>query len=226
MASPTFDEAGYAILDAVVALDELATCVAEAERLFSGAARRAGVRGVLPQSIPIAAFVRSGLVKELVHPILGREPFVVRSILFDKTPDANWDVAWHQDATIAVARRIETPGFGPWSLKAGVVHVRPPAGVLEQMLTVRLHLDACGEDNGPLLVAPGSHRNGIELGQPDVEQFERMSVACTVNAGGVVLMRPLLFHASRKALQPAHRRVLHLEFAHCSLPAPLQWAAA
>jgi hypothetical protein len=65
--------------------------------------------------------------------------------------------AWHQDRAIAVRDRVDVPGFGPWSVKAGLVHVEPPVDILERMLAVRLHLDDCGEDNGPLRVLPGSH---------------------------------------------------------------------
>ena len=35
----------------------------------------------------------------------GFEP--VRSLLFDKTPEENWPVLWHQDLTIAVEEQIE-----------------------------------------------------------------------------------------------------------------------
>lgn len=103
---------------------------------------------------------RSPEVRALVEPLLGAGAFAVRGILFDKTPDANWKVAWHQDLTIAVRERREVEGFGPWSEKAGVVHVQPPAAVLEQMVTVRLSLGPCGPGNGPVCVIPGSHAHG------------------------------------------------------------------
>ena len=57
----------------------------------------------------------------------------VRSILFDKTQDANWPVIWHQDLTIEVDRVVDLPGYGPWSTKNGVIHVQPPVGLLEAM---------------------------------------------------------------------------------------------
>ncbi len=67
---------------------------------------------------------------------------------------------WHQDVTNAVQERIETEGYGPWSIKADVLHVQPPAEVLEHMISVRLHLDPCGEENGALRVLSGSHTSG------------------------------------------------------------------
>ena len=102
----------------------------------------------------------SPLILELVEPVLGPDFFPVRGLLFDKIPGANWKVPWHQDVTIAVRKRIEADGFGPWSMKADVLHVQPPAAILEHMLSVRLHLDNCGEENGALRIIPASHLRG------------------------------------------------------------------
>src|SRR5205807_4301579 len=82
----------------------------------------------------------------------------VRAIYFDKSPEANWLVSWHQDLTLALRARAEVPGFGPWSTKDGIPHVQPPVELLQQMLSVRLHLDDADESNGALRVLPGSHR--------------------------------------------------------------------
>ena len=78
-------------------------------------------------------------------------------IWFDKTPLANRRVTWHQDLTVAVAARRNVDGYGPWNDKDGVVHVQPPVRVLQQMLAVRVHLDDCDADNGPVRVLSGSH---------------------------------------------------------------------
>lgn len=163
-------------------------------------------------------------VRSLVEPVLGAKARVVRSLLFDKSPAANWKVPWHQDLTIAVKRRRDVGGFGPWSVKAGVPHVQPPVAILEKVVTVRLHLDDCGADNGPLRVLAGSHARGV-LDAARIA-FLRQSIpetTCTVAAGGVVLMRPLLLHASSPADRPGHRRVIHLEFAAEELPGGLEW---
>ena len=45
-------------------------------------------------------------------------------------------------------------------MKANVLRVQPPAEVLEHMVSMRLHLDNCGEENGALRVIPGSHLHG------------------------------------------------------------------
>ena len=162
-------------------------------------------------------------VRQLVVAVLGKECFAVRGILFNKTPDSNWKVVWHQDRTIAVRERKEVPQFGPWSIKGGVSHVQPPAPVMAGMLAIRLHLDESNEANGPLRVIPGSHRLGC-LSPSEIETWkEHQSVTCTVPKGGAILMRPLLVHASSCCLRPDQRRVIHLEFAAFDLPDGLEW---
>src|SRR5258708_167808 len=94
-----------------------------------------------------------------------------------KTADTNWAVAWHQDRTIAVRERREVAGFGPWSRKAGVAHVEPPFPVIAGMITLRVHLDDCDDDNAPLLVAPGSHRLGRVPAAQAGEIARRLGVA-------------------------------------------------
>jgi ectoine hydroxylase-related dioxygenase (phytanoyl-CoA dioxygenase family) len=147
----------------------------------------------------------------------------VRAILFDKNAAANWLVPWHQDLSIAVRERRDVPGFGPWSTKAGVVHVQPPIDVLNRMLTIRLHLDDCPETNGPLKVVPGTHRTMLTPDELAAVATNGPNVACVVRAGGAVLMRPLLVHASSPASELRHRRVVHIEYAAVSLPGGLCW---
>jgi ectoine hydroxylase-related dioxygenase (phytanoyl-CoA dioxygenase family) len=166
-------------------------------------------------------------VRSLVGSILGHGFFAVDGILFNKTPRANWKVTWHQDLSIAVRRRADVPGFGPWSTKAGVAHVQPPVSVLENMLALRLHLDDAGEDNGALRVVPGSHR----LGRLSAKAIAEITAAgrakvCAVPAGGIVAMRPLCLHASSSAKQATNRRVVHLVLAAHGLPRPLEWNEA
>jgi ectoine hydroxylase-related dioxygenase (phytanoyl-CoA dioxygenase family) len=149
----------------------------------------------------------------------------VRAILFDKTADANWTVPWHQDRSIAVQERTDAPGFGPWSIKAATVHVQPPVDVLRRMLTLRLHLDPCDRNNGPLRVIAGTHHRMLDPHEIYELVARGPETACTTGAGGLLLMRPLLLHASSPATQPVHRRVIHLEFGPRALPSGVHWAA-
>jgi ectoine hydroxylase-related dioxygenase (phytanoyl-CoA dioxygenase family) len=222
---------GYAIVPAVLGgtdIDALISRLARpgaAEPTHHGGEAYA-IRNLL--SVPeIYALAASPHVRGLIEPLLGRDCFAVRGILFDKTPAANWRVPWHQDLRIAVRARRDIDGFGPWSRKAGVPHVQPPVAVLRGMLTVRLHLDNCDATNGPLLVLPGSHHNGC-LSRDAIRQWRAhaTAVSCEVPRGGALLMRPLLLHASGPATRPAHRRVVHLEFAAEPLPGGVEWHRA
>lgn len=68
---------------------------------------------------------------------LGPEARPVRAILFDKAAERNWALGWHQDRTIVVKERIDADGFGPWTLKSGLIQVEPPFDILEPMVTSR-----------------------------------------------------------------------------------------
>ena len=162
-------------------------------------------------------------VRQLASAILGPGCFAVRGIFFNKTPDSNWKVVWHQDRTIAVRGRRDIAEFGAWTMKAGILHVQPPARVMAGMLAVRLHLDECNENRGPLRVIPGSHQAGC-LSIEEIAVWRlRTSVVCSVPKGGAMLMRPLLLHASSACSKPEQRRVIHLEFSAGELPNGLEW---
>ncbi|MBL9168973.1 MAG: phytanoyl-CoA dioxygenase family protein [Verrucomicrobiales bacterium] len=183
----------------------------------------AGRRGLLAD-VCVAELSRSRALLELVRPHLPLEPVCVRAIYFDKSSDTNWAVPWHQDLTLAVRARHEVPGFGPWSTKDGISHVQPPVELLEQMITVRLHLDDADASNGALRVLPGSHRWG-RLSAERIQRLraEQPEFLCLASAGDVLLMRPLLLHASGRSTRGHHRRVLHLEYAGFALPGGLDW---
>src|SRR3569833_488685 len=104
------------------------------------------VRNLLALSPEIRSLAESGELRNLVEPILGPAARPVRATLFDKAPGANWNLAYHQDLTVAVRERREVPGWERWSMKAGVPHVQPPAEVLEQMLAERINLADCDRE--------------------------------------------------------------------------------
>jgi ectoine hydroxylase-related dioxygenase (phytanoyl-CoA dioxygenase family) len=163
-----------------------------------------------------------------LEPLLGPDFCTVRGIFFDKTPGANWPVLWHQDLSLAVKARQDLPGWNNWSVKRGVQHVQPPAEILDRMLTIRLHLDDCPSDNGPLRLIPGSHVQGV-LSREAIQTTVAAEPFHTATAltGDGLFMRPLILHASSPARKPRHRRVLHLEFAPAGLlPEGLEWAQA
>jgi hypothetical protein len=206
----------------ITALDALGPSSSPAVLVRGG--RTYAMRDLLRQVPETRALARSAPLRSIVDSVLGPRAFVVRGLLFDKTPEANWPVPWHQDLTIAVKARVDTPEYGPWTIKGGVPHVRPPIPVLEGMLTLRVHLDDCGAGRGPLRVLPGSHKHQrLDAAQILRWLDEVAPVTCLVPRGGVLAMRPLILHASSPATDPRHRRVVHLEYAAVDLPGNVEW---
>jgi ectoine hydroxylase-related dioxygenase (phytanoyl-CoA dioxygenase family) len=148
----------------------------------------------------------------------------VRAIAFNKSPDSNWALGWHQDRTIATKSRAEAKGFGPWSVKDGLHHVEPPFDLINRMITLRLHLDDAGKNNGALLVAPNSHRLGrISHDEIDAVAQRCGSERCDAKAGDGWLYATPILHASGRSSEDAERRVLQLDFSKDTLPQPLEW---
>jgi ectoine hydroxylase-related dioxygenase (phytanoyl-CoA dioxygenase family) len=220
------EQRGFSLVRGAIDADVLARFRAAAEQAAHDFPREAhGLRNLLGHVPAMAACMAESRLRSLVP----AGYVVVRSILFDKNPAANWNVAWHQDQTVALRERHEAEGFGPWTVKDSVPHAQAPAPLLARMLTIRLHLDETGRENGALRVLAGSHRHG-RLPDSDAEAFREVAagseeILCAAAPGDALLMRPLLFHASSKATAPSHRRVIHLECAPPeALPAPLAWA--
>jgi hypothetical protein len=166
----------------------------------------------------------NGAVGSLVASATSAKTRPVRLIVFDKSADNNWALGWHQDRTIAVRARRDVDGFGAWSVKDGIQHVAPPVAMLERMITVRVHLDDCGDDNAPLLIAPGSHKRGLVPASETASIAQSHSVqACLARAGDAWLYRTLILHASNRAATPTRRRVIQIDYADFDLPGGLEW---
>lgn len=215
------DSDGYALADINLADHQCAHLVSSLPAVIG--AGRAGIRNLISHPTVIALLSHERLGRYLWS-VIGRDLVAVKATLFDKTDEANWRVQWHQDRAIPIKERLEVAGYGPWSVKAGVLHADAPEEVLAQMLAIRIHLDPCGPEDGPLRVIPGSHL----LGRLTDEEIGR-TVADGVMAelhvpqGALLLMRPLIVHASSASRSGAHRRVLHVEFAPPEAISPLQW---
>jgi hypothetical protein len=155
--------------------------------------------------------------------IAGNDFFVVKSIYFDKPESSNWFVAYHQDLTISVDKKIELEGFGPWTVKQNQFAVQPPLNILQDNFTIRIHLDDTDERNGALKVIPRSHLKGIYRPETIDWTIEKEKTCC-VGKGGIMFMKPLLLHASGRTINNNKRRVIHIEFSRSPLPAGLRWA--
>ena len=213
----------------ITALDHFAVTAASADRDANRTScaqprKRAGARQVLPAVPGGLDWIHSPRTRALLLQLLGPTAFAVRGLFFDKNQDANWGVPWHQDLSIGVKKRAEIPGFTGWSVKESVIHVQPPAPLLNQVLTLRLHLDDCPAENGALRVLPGTHR----LGRIPSDRLAQLTEnpqphICSARAGDLLVMRPLLLHSSPSSVAIGHRRILHLEFAPFDLPGGLEW---
>ena len=220
----TIDREGWGVTSPVIPQLEIDNLIAELATVVAGQEGRGGVRNLLQLAPAVRTLAASTPVRSVAEAVLGPTCFAVRAILFDKTSLANWKVMWHQDLTIAVREQVKVTGFGPWSEKDGIPHVQPPESLLERMLAVRLHLDDCGADNGPVRVLPGSHRVG-RLSAAGIDHWRsgREEVSCLAERGSILAFRPLLLHASSPAAVASNRRVIHIEFAAEELPEPLAW---
>jgi len=174
----------------------------------------------VPESVNL---VFNDKLKSIISKIFGDSFFVVKSIYFDKPGESNWFVAYHQDLTISVDKKIETKGFGPWTPKQDQFAVQPPLHILEDNFTVRIHLDDTTAENGALKIIPRSHRKGIYRAET-IDWATETEHICHVKKGGVMFMKPLLLHSSGRTLNNNKRRVIHIEFSRSILPENLQWA--
>jgi len=215
-------EAGWLSMPSALSTDRLA---AAADGLAADGAD-AGSRRMLdlPWCAALVPPIRSRLV---AHGLLPADAVAVQCTAFRKTPDCNWKVPYHQDLSIPVAARVDHPALSGWSMKEDGDYVQPPVALLDALLAVRLHLDPCDADSGALRVVPGSHRAG-RLAPDAIAALDKRDgeVACHAGIGDLVLMRPLLLHASSKARRPNGRRVLHFLFAPPDPGVGLRWRIA
>lgn len=215
------DGDGYAVADLSLTAQQCAHIAASLPTTTG--AGHGGVKNLITHPTVIALLSHERLGKYLWSQI-GRDLVAVKATAFDRTPEASARLQWHQDRTVAVKERLDVVGYGPWSTQSGALHVEAPEGVLAQMLAIRIHLDAWGEDNGPLRVIPGSHLLG-KLDDAEVERFaaDAEFVDLPMPQGSFLLIRPLLLRAASPARSAEHRRVLHIELAPREAISPLKW---
>lgn len=219
-------EQGFAFVDGVYTPAELEAMVAAVAAMDGTAAgvmrteETYAIRQVVKHVPALLPIVLNERMQELLARHIGADACVCKSIWFDKPPGGNWFVGYHQDISINVARKVEAEGYSRWTSKHGLIGVVPPVDVLERVLTVRIHVDRADALNGALKVKAGTHRFGLLRDA----QEGAMEVECPMEAGDVMLMRPLLLHASMRSTVPARRRVLHLEFSRDHLADGMAWA--
>ena len=206
---------GFAVIPDVLGRHELSLILRKLEEAHLPHSR-AGIRHLMSHA-DVAALARDRRLLRIACEILGGDAIPFRATLFDKSPDANWLVVWHQDTALPLRERKEAPGWGPWSAKNGITYAHAPAHVLDRIIALRVHFDVStgpAEQNGGLRVLPGTHKLGV-LTDDEVFRWsaEIAAAECFAAQGSVLAMRPLLIHSSSKSQIEAPRRVLHLEYA-------------
>ena len=206
---------GYAIIPYLISKEECDHLLARLANWIAGRSR-AGVRHLmgcpaissLAHDTRLQALAKTALMESATH---------YRATLFEKTPASNWLVAWHQDTALPVERRFVSSELGPWSKKSGIIYAHAPAWALDRIVTLRIQLDSCAQDDGSLRVIPHSHLKGV-LSDSEIHLITKHEppVECLVPQGGVLVMKPLIIHASSKSRRNTPRRVLHIEYAPAS----------
>jgi Phytanoyl-CoA dioxygenase (PhyH) len=222
-ATKALDQDGFCVLEAVFSPRQVEAILRPLEKSLTcdgvGVLGREGTayaaRNVLELWPVVRDVWRQPPLPELLGEILGPRFGLVRVLFFDKPPGRSWALPWHKDLTIAVKdNAVPVNGFSHPTTKAGVPHLEAPVEVLESMLTARIHLDDITDENGPLKVLPGSHKTGKNM---VLDEMPPRTVLVT--KGDVLLIRPLVAHASKNSMPETalHRRILHLEFASSPL---------
>ncbi len=225
----TYRRDGYAIVTELFSKQELARLIQtiETTRPLSANFRRSSelfaIRQFLQEIPTVKDLIFTQGFRDFIRNHFGEGYFVSKSIYFDKPPLSNWFVAYHQDLTISVDQKVDLDGFGPWTVKQNQFAVQPPLSILQNNFTIRIHLDHTDRYNGALKVVLGSPQKGIYRPETIDWNVEKEAI-CEVPAGGIMLMSPLLLHASERSTVPQRRKVIHLEFASLPLPEPLLWS--
>lgn len=220
---------GFTVVDDVFSIDEVKAIIKVIESVdtsnptFRKTEDLFAIRQFLKEVPAVKSLIFTGKFKALIHDLFGNGFFVVKSIYFDKPEKSNWFVAWHQDLTISVDKKADLRGYGPWTVKQNQFAVQPPLSVLEGNFTLRIHLDDTDEGNGALKVIPGSHAKGVY--RPETIDWNvETEVSCNTKAGGVMVMKPLILHASNRTVNNNKRRVVHIEFSRSELADEINWS--
>lgn len=220
---------GYTIIPSVFTNDEINTLTQFIDSAdsnnstFRKSSDLFAIRQFLKEIPEIKGIIFNENLKHIIHNLFGDNYFVVKSIYFDKPESSNWFVAYHQDLTISVDQKMELKDFGPWIVRQNQYAVQPPLEILENIFTIRIHLDDTNENNGALKVISDSHKKGIYRPENIDWNIEKEDV-CHVPSGGIMIMKPLLLHSSSRTTDHRKRRVIHIEFSDIRFSNGLNWS--
>ncbi len=222
------EENGYSILANVYSeseINQILGCLKHAEQNESSFLKTKDLFAIrqLVENVPeLSKLLFNKKLTELISNLFQSNCFLTKAIYFDKPSESNWFVAYHQDLSISVDKKANLENYVNWTFKKGQYGVQPPIKILQDTITIRIHLDDTNKDNGALKVIPKSHLKGII--RTDSEEWNiDNEVVCEVKKGGAMLMKPLTLHASNRTTNGKKRRVIHLEFNNHKLDKPLNW---
>lgn len=222
-------ENGFTVIDQIFSdeeiekISEVIQNIDTSKETFRKSEDLFAIRQFLKEIPEVKNLIFNENLKTIIKEIFGEKYFVVKSIYFDKPEKSNWYVAYHQDLTISVDKKLELENFGPWTTKQNQFAVQPPLNILENIFTIRIHLDETNENNGALKVIPKSHAKGIY--RPETIDWKaETETICNVEKGGIMIMKPLLLHGSNRTTNGRKRRVIHIEFSDMELPSELNWS--
>lgn len=222
-------ENGFSIVEDVYSIDEVENILATINDIdtnketFRKSTDLFAIRQFLKEVPETFNLIFTDKLKSVIQQVMGDNFFVVKSIYFDKPETSNWYVSYHQDLTISVDKKLELANFGPWTTKQNQFAVQPPTDFLENITTIRIHLDDTNENNGALKVVPTSHLKQIY--RPETINWDKETeITCAVKKGGLMFMKPLTLHSSSRTTNNKKRRVIHIEFSNKELPTELKWA--
>ena len=223
---------GFVVIENVFSDEEIKKIIFEIEKITSNEVENSTFRKSedlfairqfhkeVPESLKI--IFNSNLLK-VIKSIKGEDFFITKSIYFDKPEKSNWFVSYHQDLTISVNKKVECEDFKNWTVKQNQYSVQPPVSILYDSFIIRIHLDKTTKENGALKVLNGTHKKGV-VRIENIDLKSEVETVCEVGEGGVMIMKPLLFHASNKTTNDERRRVIHIEFNNQELPSDLEWS--
>lgn len=212
---------GFEIIEGIYAEKEIAAILQVLEE--KQVVKQFGVRAFLKSNPELNSLVFNENLLKIISNI-SKKAQLIKSIYFDKPPNANWIVNWHQDLTINVNQKIVTERFKNWRVLKERTVVQPSLTMLENIFTIRIHLDDCTKENGALRVIKNSHQQGVIEVKNGIDHLKNQEVICEVRKGGILLMKPLILHFSKRTENNFNRRVIHLEFCDMELPEGLCWA--
>jgi hypothetical protein len=220
---------GFAIIDGIYTpneVDNLLQQINQADKnneTFRKSQDLFAIRQFLQEIPSTRHSIFNSKLRLILGELFGEMCFAVKSIYFDKPQASNWYVSYHQDLTISVNKKVSLNGFNLWTTKYNQFSVQPPLPVLENIVTIRIHLDDTDENNGALKVIPGSHSQGVYRPET-IDWSKEKDLSCNVAIGGIMLMKPLLLHSSGRTTNNKRRRVIHIEFSSLELPPEISWA--